>query len=158
MNIVLVQERGLEDAVISLSMPHEMSRRYNRPSTISGGKRWVRLTDFNALISSHSSFETSDLNDVCRQCQKKRSAHERAANLQDVYALSRYPTVYLVLLIEMPAKHLSRLIYRVLDLDGNATASLRLLYNLDNKNYQKGLWPKDHLYAYFHRFVVDFQR
>jgi hypothetical protein len=118
--------------MINLSTPHEMSRRYNRPSTLSGGKRWMRLTDFNALISSHSSFETSDLKDSCRQCQTKRSAHERRADLQDVYALSRYPTVHLVLLIEMPAKHLSRLIYRVLDLDSNAAASLRLLYNLDN--------------------------
>jgi hypothetical protein len=92
----------------------------------------MRLTDFNALISSHSSFETSDLKEPCRQCQKKRSAHERRADLQDVYALSRYPAVHLILLIEMPAKHLSRLIYRVLDLDGNTAASLRLLYNLDN--------------------------
>jgi hypothetical protein len=92
----------------------------------------MKLTDFNALISSHSSFETSDLKESCRQCQKKRSAHERRADLQDVYALSRYPTVHLVLLIEMPAKHLSRLIYRVLDLDSNAAASLRLLYKLDN--------------------------
>lgn len=142
MNIVLVQERGLEDAVISLSMLHEMSRRYNRPSTLSGGKRWMRPTDFNALISSHSSFETSDLNEACRQCQKKRSAHERAANLQDIYALSRYPTVHLVLLIEMPAKHLSRLIYRVLDLDSNAAASLRLLYKLDNKLIKKASGQK----------------
>ena len=33
----------------------------------------------------------------------------------------------------MPAKHLSRLIYRMLDLDSNAATSLRLLYKLDNK-------------------------
>jgi len=84
----------------------------------------MKLTDFNALISSHSSFETSDLKESCRQRQKKRSVHERRADLQDVYALSRYPTIHLVLLIKMPTKHLSRLIYRVLDLDSNAAASL----------------------------------
>ena len=33
----------------------------------------------------------------------------------------------------MPAKHLSRLIDRVLNLDSNAPASLRLLYKLENE-------------------------
>lgn len=98
----------------------------------------MRLTDFNALISSHSSFETSDLKESYRQCQKKRGAHEKRADLQDIYALPRYTTVHLVLLIEMPAKHLSRLIYSMLDLDSDAAASLRLLYKLNKKTYQNG--------------------
>ena len=65
--------------------------------------------------------------------KKKRRAHERRADLQDVYTLSRYPTVHLVLLIEMSAKHLGRLIYCMLNLDSNAAAGLRLLYKLNNK-------------------------
>jgi hypothetical protein len=73
---------------------------------------------------------------------KKRSVYERRADLQDIYALSRYPTVHLVLLIEMPAKHLSRLIYRVLNLNSNAAASLRLLYKLDNKLIKRPLAEK----------------
>jgi hypothetical protein len=133
MQVLNMQVRRNWGLKINLSTPHEMSRRYNRPSTLSSGKRWMRLTAFNALISSHSSCETSDLKEPCRQCQKKRSAHKRRADLQDVYALSRYPTVHLVLLIEMPAKHLSRLVYRVLDLDSNAAARLRPLYKLDDK-------------------------
>ena len=105
------------------------------------------LTDFNALINSHSSFETSDLKEPCRRHQKKRSVQERRADLQDIYALSRYPTVYLVLLIEMPAKHLSGLIYCVLDLDCNTAASLRLLYNLNNKRIKTALAKRPRIYV-----------
>ena len=63
--------------------------------------------------------------------------YERGANLQNIYALPRYPTIDLVLLVEMAAKHLRRLIYRVLNLDSDPSASLGLLYKLSNNNLVK---------------------
>ena len=38
----------------------------------------------------------------------------------------------------MSAKHFCRLIYRVLNLDGDTAASLRLLYKLDNNLIKTG--------------------
>ena len=46
----------------------------------------------------------------------------------------------------------------MLDLNSDTAASLRLLYKLDNNLIKNGLWTKDHFYAYFHGFVIDFQR
>ena len=47
----------------------------------------------------------------------------------------------------------------MLNLDSNPPASLRFLYKLDNNTVIRKASSQEFIfYAYFHRFVIDFQR
>ena len=53
-------------------------------------------------------------------------------HLQHIYASSRDVADNLILVVEMTSEHLCRLVHGVLNLDGDATACLRLLHHLWN--------------------------
>ena len=62
--------------------------------------------------------------------RKNYNAESSVTDLQDVNASSSDMADDLVVLVEMPAKHLGRLVHGVFNLDSHTGTLLRLLHNL----------------------------